>query len=108
MCGTTATVCLLRSGIELVVGHVGDSRATLCREGQHVRLTHDHSPELPKERNRIHESGGRVLKSSLGKSRVMGRLDMSRSIGDVDLKPYGVTAEPETRSIEASNNWWTD
>ncbi|ELT90570.1 hypothetical protein CAPTEDRAFT_179751 [Capitella teleta] len=100
MSGTTATVCLLRSGTELVIGHVGDSRATLCREGQSLRLTTDHEPDLPEERERIQESGGKVLMSSLGKPRVMGRLDMSRSIGDIDLKQYGVTAEPDIRSIQ--------
>jgi protein phosphatase 1K len=39
--GTTATVCLLRDGIELVIGHVGDSRAILCREGYAIRLSED-------------------------------------------------------------------
>jgi protein phosphatase 1K len=81
---------------------VGDSRATLCREGQAVRLTVDHEPDLPEERDRIHESGGKVLMSSLGKSRVMGRLDMSRSIGDINLKDLGVTAEPDIRSIQVT------
>ena len=97
--GTTATVCLLRGGIELVVAHVGDSRASLCREGASLRLTQDHEPEVAAERERIEKAGGRVVSSSLGKARVMGRLDMSRSIGDVDLKPYGVIAVPDTRSI---------
>ena len=98
--GTTATVCLLRNGIELVVGHVGDSRATLCRSGQSLRLTNDHEPDNLVEKARIERSGGHVTWSSLGKPRVNGRLQMTRSIGDVDLKPYGVTAEPEVQSIE--------
>lgn len=51
--GTTATVCLLRDGVELVVANVGDSRALLCREGQAVRLTIDHDPENEKEVDRI-------------------------------------------------------
>lgn len=40
--GSTATVCLLRNSIELVVGHCGDSRAVLCRNGEAVRLTDEH------------------------------------------------------------------
>lgn len=51
--GTTATVCLLRDGVELVVANVGDSRALLCREGQALRLTNDHDPENAAEVERI-------------------------------------------------------
>lgn len=43
--GSTATVCLLRNSIELVVGHVGDSRAVLCRNGEAMRLTNEHRYE---------------------------------------------------------------
>ena len=43
--GTTATVCLLRNSVELVVAHCGDSRALLCRNGDVMRLTTDHKRE---------------------------------------------------------------
>ncbi|KPP69732.1 protein phosphatase 1K, mitochondrial-like [Scleropages formosus] len=74
--GTTATVALLRDGIELVVGSVGDSRALL-----------------------IKRSGGFVTWNSVGQANVNGRLAMTRSIGDFDLKSKGVIAEPETKRI---------
>lgn len=48
--GTTATVCLLRNSVELVVGHVGDSRALLCRNGLAQKLTVDHTAELFSEK----------------------------------------------------------
>lgn len=51
-CGTTATVALLRDGIELVVASVGDSRALLCRKGKPVKLTIDHTPERKEEKQR--------------------------------------------------------
>ena len=98
--GTTATVCLLRDGVELVVGYVGDSRAMLCREGRSIRLTMDHTADLVDERNRIENCGGKVVQTSHGKPRVQGRLEMTRSIGDLDLRPYGVIEIPDTRSIE--------
>ncbi|KAA0721989.1 Protein phosphatase 1K, mitochondrial [Triplophysa tibetana] len=85
--GTTATVALLRDGIELVVGSVGDSRAMLCRKGKALKLTVDHTPERKDE------------KESLGQPNVNGRLAMTRSIGDFDLKRTGVIAEPETKRI---------
>lgn len=50
--GTTATVALLRDGIELVVGSVGDSRAMLCRKNKAVKLTVDHTPDRKDEKER--------------------------------------------------------
>lgn len=98
-CGTTGTVCLLHQDYRLVVGHVGDSRAILCRDGKAQRLTVDHCPDNEAELDRIKDRGGRVTWSSIGRPRVNGRLEMTRSIGDVDLKQYGVTAEPDTRTL---------
>ena len=50
--GTTATVAVLRDGVELVVGSVGDSRALLCRKGRALKLTHDHTPDRKDEKER--------------------------------------------------------
>lgn len=50
--GSTATVALLRDGIELVVASVGDSRALLCRKGKALKLTVDHTPERRDEKER--------------------------------------------------------
>ncbi|XP_077132536.1 protein phosphatase Mn(2+)-dependent 1K [Ranitomeya variabilis] len=97
--GTTATVALLRDGIELVVASVGDSRALLCRKGKPVKLTIDHTPERKDEKQRIKASGGFVAWNSWGQPHVNGRLAMTRSIGDFDLKSKGVIAEPETKRI---------
>ncbi|KAM3624036.1 uncharacterized protein V6R79_018335 [Siganus canaliculatus] len=101
--GTTATVALLRDGIELVVGSVGDSRAMLCRKGKAVKLTVDHTPERKDEKERIKKSGGFITWNSLGQPNVNGRLAMTRSIGDFDLKNMGVIAEPETKRISLTH-----
>ncbi len=45
---------------------------------------------------RIRQSGGFVTWNSVGQANVNGRLAMTRSIGDFDLKKSGVIAEPET------------
>ncbi|XP_053317591.1 protein phosphatase 1K, mitochondrial [Spea bombifrons] len=99
-CGTTATVALLRDGIELVVASVGDSRALLCRKGKPFKLTIDHTPERKEEKQRIKDCGGFVAWNSLGQPHVNGRLAMTRSIGDLDLKSMGVIAEPETKRVK--------
>ncbi|XP_022059174.1 protein phosphatase 1K, mitochondrial [Acanthochromis polyacanthus] len=95
--GTTATVAMLRDGVELVVGSVGDSRALLCRKGRAKKLTKDHTPERKDERLRIQSFGGFVTWNSLGQANVNGRLAMTRSIGDFHLKTSGVIAEPDTQ-----------
>lgn len=98
--GTTATVALLRDGIELVIASVGDSRAILCRKGKPMKLTIDHTPERKDEKERIKKCGGFVAWNSLGQPHVNGRLAMTRSLGDLDLKTSGVIAEPETKRIK--------
>ncbi|XP_005726969.1 protein phosphatase Mn(2+)-dependent 1K [Pundamilia nyererei] len=101
--GTTASVALLRDGIELVVGSVGDSRVMLCRKGKALKLTVDHTPERKDEKDRIKKSGGFITWNSLGQPNVNGRLAMTRSIGDFDLKKTGVIAEPETKRVTLHN-----
>ncbi|NXR38615.1 PPM1K phosphatase, partial [Zosterops hypoxanthus] len=98
--GTTATVALLRDGIELVVASVGDSRALLCRKGKAMKLTIDHTPERKEEKERIKKCGGFVSWNSVGQPHVNGRLAMTRSIGDLDLKNSGVIAQPETKRVQ--------
>lgn len=70
MTGTTATVCLIRDSSEMVVGHVGDSRAVLCRKGSSVRLSVDHDPDDPDENQRVTKKGGRIIQNSQGISQV--------------------------------------
>lgn len=97
--GTTATVALLRDGVELVVASVGDSRAMLCRRGRASKLTKDHTPDREDERQRIQRFGGFVTWNSVGQANVNGRLAMTRSIGDFHLKNSGVIAEPDTKRV---------
>ncbi|KAL0970610.1 hypothetical protein UPYG_G00244400 [Umbra pygmaea] len=102
--GTTATVAVLRDGVELVVASVGDSRALLCRKGRAKKLSIDHTPDRKDERQRVKLSGGFVTWNSLGQANVNGRLAMTRSIGDFHLKKAGVIALPETRRINLQHH----
>lgn len=97
--GTTATTVLIRDNYELVVAHLGDSKAILCRESEARCLTKDHKPSDPEESRRIESLGGHVTRDGSGNCRVNHRLAMSRSIGDYDLKPHGVTAEAQVARI---------
>ncbi|KAI3668122.1 hypothetical protein L6452_43199 [Arctium lappa] len=90
--GSTAGVVLLLNDEELLVANVGDSKVILC-SGHAEELTRDHHPDRDDERARIEHAGGFVLDWDI--PRVNGILAVSRAIGDVSLKRYGVIAEPE-------------
>ncbi|EFJ46979.1 hypothetical protein VOLCADRAFT_92494 [Volvox carteri f. nagariensis] len=96
--GTTALVTLQLGGL-LAVANAGDSRAVLCRGGQAVRLSRDHTPGLRAERERIEAAGGRVVVARgaarvlvplAGRTDVMQALSVSRSLGDPDFKASGL------------------
>jgi serine/threonine protein phosphatase PrpC len=78
--GCTAVVALIR-GETIYVANAGDSRCILSREGRAIELSQDHKPELPGEHDRIIKAGGMVEDG-----RVMGNLNLSRSIGDLEYK----------------------
>ncbi|GIL63213.1 hypothetical protein Vafri_17340 [Volvox africanus] len=96
--GTTALVTLQLGGL-LAVANAGDSRAVLCRRGEAVRLSRDHTPALRAERERIEAAGGqvvvargaaRVVVPLAGRKDVMQALSVSRSLGDPDFKASGL------------------
>ncbi|XP_075099673.1 uncharacterized protein LOC107820295 isoform X10 [Nicotiana tabacum] len=57
-------------------------------------LTRDHHPDRDDERSRVETAGGHVSEWS-GVARVNGQLAVSRAIGDVSFKSYGVISAPE-------------
>lgn len=85
------------------IANVGDSRAILSyQNGSKVfPLSHDHKPEVPSEKERIMNAGGKVYQSILktktgatipGPFRLLpGKLSVSRSFGDIEakLEKYG-------------------
>lgn len=65
----------------LHVANVGDCRAVLCRAGEAVVITEDHTPSIPSEAARVEAAGGFV-----SRGRVNGILGVSRSFGDIHCK----------------------
>ncbi|CAI9300625.1 unnamed protein product [Lactuca saligna] len=57
-------------------------------------FTNDHHPDRADERSRVESAGGHVLEWA-GVSRVNGQLAVSRAIGDVSYKKFGVISVPE-------------
>ncbi|ERN16642.1 hypothetical protein AMTR_s00051p00099980 [Amborella trichopoda] len=90
-------------GDTLFVANAGDCRAILCRQGLSYSLSKDHVANCPKERERVIEAGGQV-KWQIDAWRVgVAALQVTRSIGDDDLKP-AVTAEPEITQVRLSED----
>jgi protein phosphatase 2C family protein 2/3 len=106
--GCTAVVALVNPE-RIVVANAGDSRAVLCRGGWPVALSQDHKPHLRSEVDRIKRAGGYVvhMDNDLGGPRVMGDLNLSRSLGDhrhktddtLPPKNQIITAEPDVRTF---------
>ncbi|XP_030463730.2 protein kinase and PP2C-like domain-containing protein [Syzygium oleosum] len=91
--GCTAIVALIVRN-KLYVANAGDCKTILCRAGRPIALSKDHVASCPEERERIVNAGGQV-KWQIDTWRVgTAALQVTRSIGDDDLKP-AVTAEPE-------------
>ncbi|XP_075641137.1 putative protein phosphatase 2C 51 isoform X1 [Castanea sativa] len=101
--GSTATVALLVDE-KILIANVGDSKALLCTKKIQsgnlttslsvTKLTEDHHPDRDDERARIEAAGGSVV-SVWGVPRVNRILTLSRAIGDVYLKRFGVIAVPQ-------------
>uniref|UniRef100_A0A0B6Z5U5 Integrin-linked kinase-associated serine/threonine phosphatase 2C n=2 Tax=Arion vulgaris TaxID=1028688 RepID=A0A0B6Z5U5_9EUPU len=102
--GTTAVVVLAINDT-LYIANLGDSKAILCRckEGDKkyfgIPLTNDHSPSLYEERMRIQKAGGVVRDG-----RVLGVLEVARSIGDGPYKNHGVTCIPDIKRCQLTDN----
>ncbi|GMN48860.1 hypothetical protein TIFTF001_018029 [Ficus carica] len=76
-----------------------DGRFTLASSSGLVHfsveeLTKDHHPNRDDERIRVENAGGYVVEWG-GVPRVNGQLAVSRAIGDVSFKSYGVISAPE-------------
>ncbi|KAK1575733.1 hypothetical protein Q3G72_007889 [Acer saccharum] len=101
--GCTAVVALIVRN-RLFVANAGDCRVILCRGGHPYALSRDHVASCLEERERVVNAGGQV-KWQVDTWRVgPAALQVTRSIGDDDLKP-AVTAEPEiTETVLSSED----
>jgi protein phosphatase 1L len=76
------------------IANIGDSCAMLLKKnGKHLKLTTEQTPNRDDEYNRIIRNNGYVtMKDDI--ARVDGSLAVSRAIGDIQYKEY-LISEPE-------------
>ncbi|KAK9288651.1 hypothetical protein L1049_017112 [Liquidambar formosana] len=96
--GTTALTALILGRL-LLIANAGDCRAVLCRKGEAVEMSEDHSPTSLPERTRVEELGGYFRDGYLN-----GDLSVTRALGDWYMKlPFGssspLIAEPDVQHV---------
>lgn len=88
-CGTTFCGLFIDKQTKIcLAANIGDSRMLRTNPGTFITSEHKVSNEA--EAKRILSSGGTIFKGRVG-----GTLMITRSLGDIELKPYGVSSEPE-------------
>jgi serine/threonine protein phosphatase PrpC len=87
--GSTATIVLIQDN-KIYCANVGDSRAYIIYDNYIKKITVDHKCSIPEEAERIIKAGGKITKN-----RVQGQLVLSRSLGDLYVKKYGVINLPD-------------
>mmetsp|Transcript_82480 Transcript_82480/g.150981 ORF Transcript_82480/g.150981 Transcript_82480/m.150981 type:complete len:215 (+) Transcript_82480:1-645(+) len=118
--GTTASV-VIHDHVKnkITVSHVADSTVVLGRfisadrnpsQLEAVQLTRDHKPDLPDERQRIEDAGGRVVFDGYSNHRVYARnarypgLNMSRCLGDLlGHSQAGCSCTPEVSERDVTD-----
>ena len=117
---TAVTVTLWRN--LLTVAHLGDSRGCIYKKnaqtGKYVAewLTVDHKPNNPKELKRIEKHGGILawkgrkpymragdFLERAKKGEKPKQLNYSRAIGGKNLKPWGLSCDPEINHFELTS-----
>lgn len=95
--GCTGVTALVR-GNKIYLSWLGDSQASLVKNGKVVTRMEPHKPDRQDERERIESQGGFVI--LMGDMwRVGGNLAVSRAIGDVGYKPF-ISSEAEVLEID--------
>ena len=87
--GTTATLILIKDN-KIYCANVGDTKAYIIYDKTYKQISNDHKCTNEDERKRINEIGGKIIKN-----RVMGQLILTRTLGDLYVKQFGVINTPD-------------
>ena len=85
---TTATLVLIKDN-KIFCANVGDSKEYIMYDKNYKHISFEHKCIVEEERTRIIETGGKIIKN-----RVMGQLTLTRTLGDLYVKQFGVCNIP--------------
>ena len=106
--GSTATVLFIYKEFDTkynkniryyACANVGDSKCYLIKKNSIIQISKDHKCSDQNEVDRIKKNGGIVFYG-----RVFGTLVLTRSIGDREMKKYGVCSEPYVKIEKIEND----
>ena len=95
--GTTATLVLIKDN-KIYCANVGDSKAYILYDNSYKQISSDHKTNVEDEKIRVESMGG-IIK----KNRIMGQLILTRTLGDLYVKQYGVINTPDISVNEIGN-----
>ena len=100
--GATALAALCLPGASPLLGRVlvanaGDCCCKVWRRDALLPLSRPHTAEAEAEQARVREAGGEMRRTADGKLRVQGIIQVTRTLGDLQLQRHGLTPEPEVR-----------
>ena len=75
---------------KIYCANVGDTKAYIIYDKTYKQISNDHKCTNEDERKRITEIGGKIIKN-----RVMGQLILTRTLGDLYVKQFGVINTPD-------------
>ena len=87
--GTTATIVLIKDN-KIYCANVGDSKAYILYDKSYKQISSDHKVTIDDEKIRVESMGGIIRKN-----RIMGQLILTRTLGDLYVKQYGVINTPD-------------
>ena len=87
--GTTATLVLIKDN-KIYCANVGDSKAYIIYDKTYKQISTDHKCSNEDEKARVISQGGKIHKN-----RVMGQLILTRTLGDLYVKQFGVSNMPD-------------
>ena len=99
-CSFSGATCLLIFiiGNNLICANIGNNRAILLEKTELLQLSVDQTLNDPEEVKRIIKKGGKIKKVKnkifLDYNGLVNNFEISRSIGDKDLKKLGIICEP--------------
>ena len=96
--GTTATIVLIKDN-KIYCANVGDSKAYIIYDNSYTQISSDHKCTIEDEKIRVESMGGEIKKN-----RVMGQLILTRTLGDLYVKQYGVINTPDISVNEIRGN----